>query len=279
MKLKLWEVIARFQYNDALSHYFLGLADPFLINNAEELIRNLYTNQFQYFVTPIIEVVYNVNREYYIILTAILFVILYIGCLELVVFRDVAYRFSINNHFNLELAWSVIPAIIILHFMIMTIALLYITDEHTFFGFQVKTLGHQWYWEYDVAKCYNNVESTYTYMDEANWSKASIDGIDHNFKCEITQTDNTHVAERLLDTEGLLYVPYHAHVRLLATSLDVIHSFTIPSLGIKADAIPGRLNDLHFFLTDNLAMTHYFGQCSELCGVGHAFMPIHMVSI
>jgi len=87
-------------------------------------------------------------------------------------------------------------------------------------------------------------------------------------------------SERLLDTEGILYVPYRIHVRLLITSMDVIHSFAVPSLGIKADAIPGRLNDLHFFLTDNSAMTHYFGQCSELCGVGHAFMraPFHLLS-
>jgi heme/copper-type cytochrome/quinol oxidase subunit 2 len=200
----------------------------------------------------------------------------------------------------LELVWSILPALITLHFMLMTIALLYISDEHTFFGFQVKVVGHQWYWEYDIAKCFSSVESIYTNLSDAiipkyhsmypgfgprlSWNLYKKD-LDH-FSVLITDhhlVKNSkfikYNAERLLDTEGVLYTPYHTHVRLLITSMDVIHSFTIPSLGIKADAIPGRLNDLHFFLTDNIAMTHYFGQCSELCGVGHAFMPIHMISI
>ena len=85
-----------------------------------------------------------------------------------------------------------------------------------------------------------------------------------------------YYSERLLDTDGILYVPYRMHVKLLITSVDVIHSFAIPSIGIKTDAIPGRLNDLHFFLTDNSAMTHYFGQCSELCGINHSLMPIKL---
>jgi heme/copper-type cytochrome/quinol oxidase subunit 2 len=243
---------------------------------------------------------YNVHREYYIILTAIFVVILYILYIELFYFRHVEYRYSINNNFTLELVWSILPALITLHFMLMTIALLYISDEHTFFGFQVKVIGHQWYWEYDVAKCFSSVESIYTNLSDAiipeyglkyygfgpklSWDLGPKD-IDYYsvalYKNHLVKniTFIKYDAERLLDTEGVLYTPYHTHVRLLITSMDVIHSFTIPSLGIKADAIPGRLNDLHFFLTDNIAMTHYFGQCSELCGVGHAFMPIHMVSI
>lgn len=269
--------------------------------NIPELINSLYySNLYYYFVTPIMEVMYNVHREYYIILTAILVIILYILYIELFYFRHVSYRYSINNNFMLELVWSILPALITLHFMLMTIALLYISDEHTFFGFQVKVVGHQWYWEYDIAKCFSSVESIYTNLSDAIIPKyhSMYSGFGPRLSWNLYKKDLDHFsvlitdhhlvknskfikynAERLLDTEGVLYTPYHTHVRLLITSMDVIHSFTIPSLGIKADAIPGRLNDLHFFLTDNIAMTHYFGQCSELCGVGHAFMPIHMISI
>lgn len=241
-------------------------------------------NESPYFATPIIEMMYNVHREYYIILTAIFVIILYVLYIELVNFRDIEYRYSVNNQFELELAWSIVPALIILHFMVMTIALLYCSDEHTFFGFQVKVIGHQWYWEYDIVKCFSNVESLYTYMSDSVIPELKLidsweEGSDGLYKHELEINSLPYCSERLLDTEGVLYVPYRTHVRLLVTSFDVIHSFTIPGLGIKADGIPGRLNDLHFFLTDNTSMIHYFGQCSELCGVGHAFMPIHMVSI
>jgi len=260
---------------------------------------SLYTTKiFSYFVTPIIEVLYNVHREYYIILTSILVLILYIMFIELLYFRNIEYRYSIVNSFVLELLWSILPSIIILHFMMMTIALLYVSDEHPFFGFHVKVIGHQWYWEYEIVRCFSSIESVYTNMSESLnpdylsnyniYSKCnSYCDFFHNNLASVTFNELVlskvnfikYESERMLDTEGILYVPYRIHVRLLITSMDVIHAFAIPSLGIKVDAIPGRLNDLHFFLTDNSAMTHYFGQCSELCGVGHAFMPVHMVSI
>lgn len=262
---------------------------------------------YSYFVTPIIEVIYNVHREYYIIMTAIFAVILYIICVELHLCRDIYNRYSVLNSFMLELLWSIIPSIIILHFMMMTIALLYVSDEHPFFGFHIKVIGHQWYWEYETIRCFSSVESIYTNLSEVcmpefcskyNIFEQSSMGVkkplDSMFRDETLRnismyTSMQHIvkfgnfveynAERLLDTEGVLYLPYRIHIKLLVTSMDVIHAFTVPSLGIKADAIPGRLNDLHFFLTDNSAMIHYFGQCSELCGVGHAFMPIHVISI
>jgi heme/copper-type cytochrome/quinol oxidase subunit 2 len=276
------------------------------------IINSVYTsNVYSYFATPIIEVMYNVQREYYIIMTAMLVLILYIIIRSILSFRNIDYRYSVLNSFVLELAWSILPAVIILHFMMMSISLLYVSDEHPFFGFHVKVIGHQWYWEYEIIRCFNNIESVYTNMFDSiipdtnlyidiNNSKIfnDLNSVTDLKALKISSAASRHIldtnsaigvnfnsnfikfeAERLLDTEGILYVPYRIHVRLLITSMDVIHAFAIPSLGIKADAIPGRLNDLHFFLTDNSAMTHYFGQCSELCGVGHAFMPIHMVSI
>jgi len=232
-------------------------------------------------------------------MTSILVLIVYLIIVEIIFFRNIEYRYSILSHFLLELIWSILPALIIIHFMIISIALLYISDEHPFFGFQIKVIGHQWYWEYEMVRCYNNIESLYTNMMDSVIPKfncyVKTDSFKNDFNDYIFVSDtlthlsvNTNISahnymsyesERLLDTEGILYVPYRIHIKLLVTSMDVIHSFAIPSIGIKADAIPGRLNDLHFFLTDNSAMTHYFGQCSELCGVGHAFMPIHMVTI
>ena len=272
------------------------------------IVQKLYSSKlYSYFVTPIIEVMYNVHREYYIVMTSILVVIIYVIITEIYCFRNIEYRYSVTNHFSLELVWSILPALIILHFMMMTIALLYVSDEHPFFGFHVKVIGHQWYWEYETVRCFSSIESIYTNMSEIILPsyRSKYDGFhddplywfNTNEFHDLLSVNNisayttcrhilkpkldyiTYDSERLLDTEGVLYVPYRIHVKLLITSMDVIHAFTIPSIGIKADAIPGRLNDLHFFLTDNSAMTHYFGQCSELCGVGHAFMPIHMVSI
>jgi len=272
-----------------ISFALLGIHHPGVFFKKLKYVN--FTNVYNYFSSAVMEVMYNVHMEYYIILIAILILILTLVSIEMLIFRNIDYRYSIMNSFILELTWSMLPALIILHFMMMSIALLYISDEHHFFGYHAKVIGHQWYWEYEILKCFNNVDSVYTYM---------IDSVipENDYSINLQKPLNVatrflyytgmygsgkegikYESERLLDTQGVLYVPYRIHVRLLVTSMDVIHSFAIPSLGIKADAIPGRLNDLHFFLTDSVPMTHYFGQCSELCGVGHAFMPVHMVSI
>jgi len=126
--------------------FSIGLSKIFLSTFGDYVASIYNSNIYSYFATPIIEVMYNVHREYYIIMTAILVLILYIIFREISSFRNIEYRYSVLNSFVLELLWSILPALIILHFMMMTIALLYVSDEHPFFGFHVKVIGHQWYW-------------------------------------------------------------------------------------------------------------------------------------
>lgn len=113
----------------------------------------------------------------------------------------------------------------------------------------IKTIGHQWYWSYEYSD-FNNVEFD-SYIIPSNELNNNI--------------------FRLLDVDNRTVVPINSQVRNLITAADVLHSWTIPRLGVKADAVPGRLNQVNFYSTRPGV---YFGQCSEICGANHRFMPI-----
>lgn len=151
----------------------------------------------------------------------------------------------------LELVWTVTPAILLLFIAFPSFRLLYVMDEIIDPMVTVKAIGRQWYWTYEYSDYLPNSQAYDSYY-----------------------TADSELAEgslRLLEVDNPLVVPVDTHIRLLATATDVIHSVGIPSLGLKADAIPGRLNQVSLYI--NRSSTFY-GQCSELCGVGHAFMPI-----
>ena len=150
----------------------------------------------------------------------------------------------------LELFWTVVPAIILLFIGFPSIRLLYLLDEVYYPSITLKTVGHQWYWSYEYSDFSNNVE-----FDSFMVPNNEIS--DENF--------------RLLDVDNRTVLPFNTQVRNLISSADVIHSWTIPSLGVKADAVPGRLNQVRFNI--NIPGLFY-GQCSEICGANHRFMPI-----
>ena len=133
-------------------------------------------------------------------------------------------------------------------------ALLYSIDEIVDPSLTLKVIGHQWYW-------------TYEYSDYANSDETSI-----VFDSYMIPEDDLEFGQlRLLEVDNRVVLPVQTHVRVIITAADVLHSWAVPSLGVKCDAVPGRLNQTSLFLKREGV---FYGQCSELCGVNHGFMPI-----
>nr|QFX79380.1 cytochrome oxidase subunit II [Moniligastridae sp. YN201757-04] len=159
-------------------------------------------------------------------------------------------RFVVDAH-NLELIWTVCPASVLLVLAGPSLQLLYITDEIVEPTLTIKVVGHQWYWSYEYSD-FSNIEFD-SYM------VPTFDLSDGEF--------------RLLEVDNRIAVPMKMYTRMLITAADVIHSWTVPALGIKVDAVPGRLNQVIFA---TLRPGVFYGQCSEICGANHSFMPIAM---
>nr|BBC20706.1 cytochrome oxidase subunit 2 [Bombus florilegus] len=167
--------------------------------------------------------------------------------------------FSLNTFLNLnllknhtiEIIWTLMPMIILMIICFPSLKILYYIDEIMNPYFSIKSIGHQWYWSYEYPE-FNNYE-----FDSYMLNYESINQF------------------RLLETDNRLIIPFKISMRMIVSSTDVIHSWTIPSLGIKVDAIPGRINQLNLFC---IRPGIYFGQCSEICGMNHSFMPIMLES-
>lgn len=158
---------------------------------------------------------------------------------------------------GLELVWTIIPTIILIAIAIPSFILLYSLDEIVDTQCVIKIIAYQWYWkfEYPVINLITDDVVNFSYLSYMLPLE------------DLTEEDNL----RLLEVDTPMVLPINVNAKLVITSKDVIHSFAVPALGIKMDAIPGRLNQvtLHAFKPGT-----YYGQCSELCGVNHAFMPI-----
>nr|AAF98020.1 cytochrome c oxidase II [Hemileuca electra] len=154
----------------------------------------------------------------------------------------------------IELIWTILPAITLIFIALPSLRLLYLLDELNNPLITLKSIGHQWYWSYEYSD-FKNIEFD-SYMIPSN---------------ELTSKNF-----RLLDVDNRIILPMNNQIRILITASDVIHSWTIPSLGIKVDANPGRLNQTNFFIN---RPGIFYGQCSEICGANHSFMPIVIESI
>jgi cytochrome c oxidase subunit 2 len=164
------------------------------------------------------------------------------------------------THSNtLEIVWTSIPALILLSLASPSFSLLYSLDEISNPELTLKILGHQWYWSYEISdfnSCSDSQNlkfSSYMLTDEALREGGAMGFF------------------RVLETNKRVALPTNTHLRLLITAVDVLHSWTIPSFGVKVDACPGRLNQANLFIK---RVGVFFGQCSEICGVNHGFMPI-----
>ena len=160
----------------------------------------------------------------------------------------------LNHGTLLELIWTISPAFILIAIAFPSFRLLYLLDEVISPTITIKVVGHQWYWSYE-------------YSDYINVSGESIE-----FDSYMIPDSDLELGQfRLLDVDNRVVIPTDTHIRFIVTGADVIHSFAVPSLGLKIDAVPGRLNQTSFIA---LRPGVFRGQCSEICGVYHGFMPI-----
>ena len=159
-----------------------------------------------------------------------------------------------SHNTMLEVAWTVVPVIILLIIAVPSFRLLYFTDRVEDADMTLKAIGHQWYWSYE-------------YPDHG----------DFTFDALMLEDDELEEGQpRLLATDEAVVLPVGAKIRLLTTADDVIHSWAIPAFGVKMDSVPGRVNETWFQI--NREGT-YYGQCSELCGTLHGFMPIMIEAV
>nr|AAT97369.1 cytochrome c oxidase subunit II [Cladotanytarsus aff. mancus 3TE] len=168
-------------------------------------------------------------------------------------FNKLNHRFLLHGQ-TIEVIWTILPAIILLFIAFPSLRILYLLDEINKPTISLKSIGHQWYWSYEYSD-FNNVEFD-SYMIPSN--EMNLDSF------------------RLLDVDNRTILPTNNQIRILVTATDVIHSWTVPSLGIKVDANPGRLNQTNFYMN---RPGLFYGQCSEICGANHSFMPIVIESV
>nr|UGV20254.1 cytochrome c oxidase subunit 2 [Melampyrum roseum] len=156
---------------------------------------------------------------------------------------------------TIEILWTIFPSIILMFIAIPSFALLYSIDEVVVDpAITIKAIGHQWYWTYEY--------SDYNSSDEQSLTFDSY---------TIPEDDPELGQSRLLEVDNRVVVPEKTHLRIIVTPADVPHSWAVPSLGVKCDAVPGRLNQTSISVQREGV---YYGQCSEICGTNHAFMPI-----
>nr|AIZ97064.1 cytochrome c oxidase subunit II [Cornufer vitiensis] len=150
---------------------------------------------------------------------------------------------------EIELVWTVMPAITLIVIALPSLRILYLMDEVNFPEITVKTIGHQWYWSYEYSDLKDLAFDSYM----------------------VPLNDLSPGDFRLLEVDNRMMIPFASSTRVMITAEDVLHSWAVPSLGVKLDAIPGRLNQASFTIGHPGV---YYGQCSEICGANHSFMPI-----
>nr|WDR45086.1 cytochrome c oxidase subunit II [Sabethes quasicyaneus] len=189
----------------------------------------------------------------YTILILIMITILIAYIMFMLFFNKYTNRYLLHGQM-IEIIWTILPAIILMFIALPSLRLLYLLDEINSPLITLKTIGHQWYWSYEYSN-FLNLE----------------------FDSYMTPSNNLEMNSfRLLDVDNRIILPFNNQIRILVTATDVLHSWTIPSLGVKIDATPGRLNQTNFLMNQPGL---FFGQCSEICGANHSFMPIVIESI
>jgi cytochrome c oxidase subunit 1 len=161
-------------------------------------------------------------------------------------------RNAFSHHTLLEKVWTYIPTAVLVLIAAPSFSLLYAIDAINSPKISVKIIGHQWYWSYETTDI--------------------LTAKDINFDSYMVAEDDLKIGSlRLLEVDNRLLLPIRTNIRLLITAVDVLHSWTIPAFGVKMDACPGRLNQVSLHINRPGV---FYGQCSELCGVNHSFMPI-----
>lgn len=188
---------------------------------------------------------------------AILVVILVVSFVSYILTKIIISPFTTRNLLHadqLETVWTILPAIILIFLALPSLRLLYLIDEIPSPQLTFKAIGHQWYWSYEYL----------------GLSQLEFDSY------IIPTEDLSPGIFRLLEVDHRAVVPILTEIQVLISSADVLHAWSLPSLGVKVDAVPGRQNQLGF---STLHPGVYYGQCSEICGTDHSFMPIVLEAV
>ncbi len=218
---------------------------------------------FQEPATPIMEGIINFHHD---IMFFLIFIFLFVSwmlgrAIYLFANRERTKKdMEVHEHnVLLEIIWTIIPIFILSAIALPSLALLYAMEEAVAFNLTVKAIGHEWYWSYEIP--HDKTFGLYTIQ----------------YDSYMMPTDELYPGFlRLLEVDNRLILPIKLNIRLLISSADVLHAWAVPSFGIKLDACPGRLNQATLFIKRTGI---YFGQCSEICGINHAFMPIVVTAI
>lgn len=227
---------------------------------------------FQTPATPIMEGIIDLHHDIMFFLVFISIFVLYLLVAIVILFSEnennTRNTSTVSHHTVLEIIWTVIPTVILVFIAIPSLALLYSMDELQRPTVTLKVIGRQWYWSYEYS------DTNWSYW-HSMWEEGPRKDVANVSFDSYMDQDIEDGFLRLLKTDNDIYLPTHQPVRVLVTSSDVIHSWAVPALGVKVDACPGRLNQVSLFIE---RVGYYFGQCSELCGLNHAFMPISVLA-
>lgn len=215
--------------------------------------------------TPVMAEMAAFHNLLLVIITGVAVVVLGLMLYVIVRFRASRHPTPSRTAHNsvLEVVWTVIPILILVFIAIPSFRLLYYQNIIPEADMTLKVIGHQWYWSYE-------------YPDHGGFTFDAFLACRTEEDCAAMGAESGETPLRLLDTDNRVVLPVDTTVRVLLTADDVIHSWAVPAFGIKADTVPGRLNEVWLRIDDEGV---YYGQCSELCGLDHGFMPIAVEAV
>jgi cytochrome c oxidase subunit 1 len=228
--------LSNWEYKDAPKAWQMGFQDP---------------------ASPVMEGIIDLHHDimFFLIITLTFVMWMLLRILMFFTAGAVSKRSFITHNTELEIIWTVIPTIVLIFISIPSFVLLYAIDDLKDPTFVLKVVGHQWYWHYEFPKMDTCIEP------DIAWDSYML-----------SEEDLTESRPyRLLEVDNRVSIPFHFKIRIIISSGDVLHSWAVPSLGVKMDACPGRLNQIGLFIN---RPGIFYGQCSEICGVNHSFMPI-----
>lgn len=265
---------------------FLAVASASVLtscaNNTSIGVAHDWQFGFQTPATGIMQGIISFHDDLFVFLTLILCFVMYMLFVCLSTFSEkktngVSVR--LVHASVVEIIWTIIPALILIVIAIPSFSLLYSIDEIVEPIYTVKVIGHQWYWSYELVESEGFVEllNQLSAGGDAAFTATSGEAFDSYMipVDELLERDDLVSQYRLLTVDNHLFIPTELPSRILISSADVLHSWAVPSLGVKVDACPGRLNQTSLFIKREGL---YYGQCSEICGVNHGFMPIGIYS-
>jgi len=206
------------------------------------------------FQEPVTKLMNNLEQFHDWTLTTLIVIMILVTYIFFIITNRNYLNGLLKDRHELEIAWTIIPFVILISLAIPSLKILYYMDEVINPSLTIQAVGHQWYW-------------TYNYF-LANWQIFESIEFERRYTMSVPLNENLI---HLLETDMRVVLPVFNNCRVLTSSEDVLHCWGVSSLGIKVDAVPGRINQLNFILSKPGI---YYGNCMELCGAQHRFMPI-----